>query len=61
MKLEITKKLYSKDFRWIECNFWKKTEIHTFLKLHIKIPLTLHTWKICWKSFPGSVWVMWED
>lgn len=62
MKLEIRPRLFSKNFRWIEFNFWKKRKDDEFyfLKLHIKLPLTIGTWKTCWRGFPGSVWVMWE-
>lgn len=62
MRLEIKPTLYSKTFRWIELNFWKPNKSFggEILKLHIKIPLHLHTWKICLRGFPGSMFVLFK-
>jgi hypothetical protein len=62
-KLEIKKKLLSKEFRWIEFNLWKfKKEYPLYVqKIHAKFPLTLHTWKICLQGFPGSLYVNWKN
>lgn len=59
-KIEIRKKLYSKDFRWIEINVWKKLPDFYAMKIHTKFALTLHTLKIFIKGFPGSVYVNWR-
>lgn len=63
MKITIQNRFFSKNFRWIELGFWKKNKDSQilYLKLHVKIPLTFYTWKICWKGFPGSIWVYWKD
>lgn len=55
--MEITKHVVFENFKWIQVDFWK----NHILKLHIKFPLAFYTWKICLKSFPGSVWVHWKN
>jgi len=50
------------DFKWIEINIWKKnSDMGHTMKIHTKLPLTLHTWKICLKGFPGSMYVNWKN
>jgi hypothetical protein len=61
-KLEIVPRLYSRSFRWIEFNIWKLKEENIYvMKIHTKLSLTLHTWKICLKGFPGSMYVNWNQ
>ena len=52
---------YSKDFRWREVNIWKWNGDGYVMKIHIKIPLTLHTWGVCLRGLPGSIYVNWQD
>jgi hypothetical protein len=62
-KPEIKFRLYSSDFRYVEFNIWKKdVDLDGYvMKIHTKLPLTLHTWKICLKGFPGSMYVNWKS
>lgn len=59
---EVSPKLYSKDFRWIEVNLWTNLDsVGSYrMKIHTKIPLTFYTWRICLKGFPGTLFVMWK-
>ena len=59
---EIVPRLYSEDFRWVEVNLWINWDSKGsyMMKIHTKFPLTFHTWRICFKGFPGTLLVIWK-